>query len=101
MVKIYFVHQDFQNCPIRYLEHVQVRINLETNKRGNIRIFMFSPHDTLSVLMAPRARDNSLQGFTNWNLTSVHYWGENPVGLWRLYIQNSVNKYFFSIRKIA
>ncbi|KAF7492634.1 Neuroendocrine convertase 1 [Sarcoptes scabiei] len=44
--------------------------------------------DTLSVMMYPRFKDNSLHGFRNWNLTSIHFWGEDPIGIWRLYIQN-------------
>lgn len=47
--------------------------------------------------MHPRNRDNSVNGFTNWNLTSVQYWGENPLGDWTLFVQNSVgyNKNYF------
>nr|XP_046912953.1 neuroendocrine convertase 1-like [Dermatophagoides farinae] len=90
MLRVYFMLEQNQGiCPIRFLEHVQVKITLETTRRGNSRMFMFSPQDTMSILMYPRLKDNSRQGFRNWNLTSVHYWGENPVGLWRLYIQNS------------
>ncbi|OTF83902.1 proprotein convertase subtilisin/kexin-like protein [Euroglyphus maynei] len=86
MIRVYFLNQG--DCSIEFLEHVQVKITLETTKRGNTRMFMFSPKDTLSVLMYPRNKDNSMEGFHDWNLTSVHYWGEKPVGLWRLYIQN-------------
>ena len=116
MTKIVFSNKNLEGCPIRFLEHVQIRITLSTPRRGNVRVFLVSPPgkkhclncsiflyiyfqiiETLSVLMHPRNRDNSVNGFTNWNLTSVQYWGENPIGDWTLFVQNSVgyNKNYF------
>ena len=69
--------------------HHKVFIYKNPNEQFTIAWFFFHT-DTLSVLMYPRIKDNSMDGFHNWNLTSVHYWGEKPIGLWRLYIQNSV-----------
>ncbi|UXI15432.1 hypothetical protein NH340_JMT01375 [Sarcoptes scabiei] len=47
MIKLNLNNLNQAACPIRYLEHVQVRLTLETNKRGNTRIFMFSPKGSI------------------------------------------------------
>ena len=47
MLRVYFMLEQNQGiCPIRFLEHVQVKITLETTRRGNSRMFMFSPQGT-------------------------------------------------------
>jgi len=43
------------------------------------------------MLLASRPKDSSVLGFRSWNLTSVHLWGENPWGHWRLIIRDSVS----------
>lgn len=50
-----------------------------------------SPDGTVSKLLYPRAMD-ALTGFkklSNWTVTSLHYWGENPIGEWNISIQKS------------
>jgi subtilisin-like proprotein convertase family protein len=44
----------------------------------------------ISTLLEPRLLDQDAGGFTNWNLTSAQFWGEQPVGQWRLYFANVV-----------
>lgn len=31
------------DCPINYLEHVQINLNVEYTKRGNLDVFLISP----------------------------------------------------------
>ena len=54
-------------------------------KRGDIRVELTSPQDTVSVLLPHRELDhfNNI-GYTSWPLMSVHHWGEYPVGQWKL-----------------
>ena len=54
-------------------------------KRGDIRIELTSPQDTVSVLLPYRDGDifNSV-GYTSWPFMSVHHWGEYPIGQWKL-----------------
>lgn len=73
---------------VKYLEHVQAKINLTTNRRGDIHIYLISPAGTRATLVAERAMDNSRAGFVNWPFMSVHSWGENPDGKWKLEIHN-------------
>ena len=44
------------------------------------------------MLLSRRPLDTSVLGFRNWNLTSVHFWGENPRGQWRMLIRDKVTK---------
>ena len=34
---------DGTDCPINYLEHVQINLNVEYTKRGNLDVFLISP----------------------------------------------------------
>ena len=62
-------------------------------RQGDINIQLLSPHGTKSVLLPYRDYDFiNEEGYDNWPFMSVHYWGENPVGTWYLYIAfNSPN----------
>lgn len=82
---------DRNNCSIRFLEHMQVQIDLVFPRRGYLEMNSESPDGTVSKLLYPRGMD-ALTGFkklSNWTVTSLHYWGENPVGEWNITIQNS------------
>lgn len=48
------------------------------------KISLRSPSGTNSVLLRRRPLDTSSQGFEQWSFTSLHFWGENPVGNWTL-----------------
>ena len=39
-----FSNDDLAGCPIRFLEHVQVIVTVNANRRGNIRAYLTSPH---------------------------------------------------------
>lgn len=64
-------------------------ISLEYQPRGNMHISLISPHNTVSVLLQPRPRDSNNPSFTEWPFMSVHFWGENPKGTWKLIIANN------------
>ena len=69
---------------VRYLEHLQARISLKYQPRGNLRISLKSPRGTTSHLLLPRPKDRISSSFDNWPFLSVHYWGEDPTGEWKL-----------------
>ncbi|XP_048473058.1 furin (paired basic amino acid cleaving enzyme) a [Rhincodon typus] len=74
---------------IRSLEHVQARITLSYNRRGDLAIFLTSPMGTRSTLLAPRQHDYSSEGFTDWAFMTTHSWDENPSGEWVLELENT------------
>ena len=73
---------------VRYLEHLQARISLKYQPRGDLRISLKSPRGTTSHLLLPRPKDRVGSTFDNWPFLSVHYWGEDPTGEWELKIKN-------------
>lgn len=76
---------------VAYVEHVQVVVDLDAFKRGNVEISIGSPAGTISTLLTIRPKDESVYGFANWTFMSVHFWGESPNGLWTIYINTIEN----------
>uniref|UniRef100_A0AAQ6AAK4 P/Homo B domain-containing protein n=1 Tax=Amphiprion ocellaris TaxID=80972 RepID=A0AAQ6AAK4_AMPOC len=70
------------------LEHVQARLTLSYNRRGNLAIHLISPSGTRSTLLHPRPHDYSSEGFNDWAFMTTHSWDENPTGAWTLEIEN-------------
>ncbi len=44
---------------------------------------------TKSTLVPTQILDRKAAAFVNSRLMSVHFWGENPKGLWKLQVGNS------------
>lgn len=70
------------------LEHVQARLTLSYNRRGNLAIHLISPAGTRSTLLHPRPHDYSSEGFNDWAFMTTHSWDEDPTGAWTLEIEN-------------
>ncbi|CAH1153649.1 unnamed protein product [Phaedon cochleariae] len=78
-----------KECPgVNVLEHVQAKLTIFSQRRGDLSIQLTSPMGTRVTLLAHRALDNSRQGFNVWPFMSVHSWGESPFGTWQLEIHN-------------
>lgn len=79
------------NCGIRFLEHVQVKMDLIFPGRGHLEMTSKSPSGTNSQLLYSRLFDtfSNENNLTNWNVTSLHYWGENPAGDWNITIRST------------
>lgn len=75
---------------MRYAEHVQVRTTLSFHPRGNLHIILVSPNNTTSSVLLPRPFDNAnhQDSFDDWPFMSVHFWGEDIIGPWKLIIHN-------------
>ncbi|XP_071515736.1 furin-like protease 1 isoform X4 [Panulirus ornatus] len=86
---------DVADCPgVNFLEHVQAKVSLTAERRGDIEVYLSSPAGTKSTLLAQRPHDNSRSGFHSWPFLTVHMWGERPLGKWKLEIHN--NGHFFT-----
>lgn len=79
---------------INYLEHVEVTLDIEYNHRGALDIFLFSPSGTVSMILSRREKDSSSTGFKNWTFLSVHFWGENPAGQWKVLVRDMTGEYY-------
>ncbi|KAK3590527.1 hypothetical protein CHS0354_036349, partial [Potamilus streckersoni] len=80
---------DFDSCygeqtlRITSLEHVQAYVKVKADKRGNIELYLTSPSGTRAQLLSRRYADTSDEGI-DFVFMSVHTWGENPRGKWKL-----------------
>lgn len=70
------------------LETVSPILTIQFPYRGYLEIYLTSPAGSRSQLLFKRQSDRSSQGFKKWQFMSVMYWGENPVGTWKLEIKN-------------
>ena len=95
------------------MEHVQLYVTIDYNRRGDLHINITSPMGNLTnrdtfhksqnfkniflllgtntVLLSERAGDRSADGFKNWAFMSVHTWGEDPTGIWKVRIHDRVS----------
>jgi furin len=73
---------------VEVLEHVQAKLTIFSQRRGDLNIQLTSPMGTRVTLLAHRAHDTSRIGFNHWPFMSVHSWGETPFGTWQLEIHN-------------
>ena len=73
-----------------YLEHavVVMTVGVNSGRRGDLRVEFTSPAGTVSILMDYRDNDGQPGSFINWDFMSVHFWGENPAGDWKLAIRS-------------
>ncbi|KAJ7358828.1 hypothetical protein OS493_020663 [Desmophyllum pertusum] len=80
----------FSSCEIKFLEHVQVMVNLDFNRRGDLYLEVEAPSGTKSPLTHQRRNDNftPYKNLTNWVIATLFHWGENPDGQWKLRIEN-------------
>ncbi|XP_037800101.1 LOW QUALITY PROTEIN: proprotein convertase subtilisin/kexin type 4-like [Penaeus monodon] len=81
------------------VEHVVANITLSHKQRGMLRIYIVSPSGTTSQVLTHRLQDESTSGFTHWPFMSVHFWGENPQGLWTVAIKDDSGRKG-SLRKV-
>ena len=62
-------------------------------KRGDISIELLSPAGTKSVLLPRRINDYvNEEGYESWPFMSVHHWGENPAGNWKVNVSFASNR---------
>uniref|UniRef100_A0A7M5XGB4 P/Homo B domain-containing protein n=1 Tax=Clytia hemisphaerica TaxID=252671 RepID=A0A7M5XGB4_9CNID len=74
------------NSNIKCLEHVSLLTSIRFAKRGQIALYLTSPSGTVTELLGYRYKDTSRRWFSRWRFTSVHFWGEKPLGKWLVQI---------------
>ena len=74
---------------------MQIRVNLNFSRRGDLSLQLRAPSNTTSPMTRKRFVDN-LTGFrnlTDWIITSLFHWGEDPNGKWELKIDDFDKQY--------
>lgn len=75
-----------RGCQVVQAEHVQVNVSVSARSRGQVEVVLESPSGTKSTLLPRRPLDLSPYGIHNHPLLTVHMWGEDPRGTWKLHI---------------
>lgn len=93
------------NFPNLRVEHVEVTLDIEHVTRSHLDIRLVSPDGTESVLVAGGVPLGDNRDFKyavstgtsivkqaqGWTFSSVHHWGENSTGTWRVVARDSVS----------
>lgn len=81
---------EVKDCAIKFLEHVQIRVNLNFSRRGDLSLQLRAISDTTSPMTQKRRKDNfkGFRNLTDWIITSLFHWGEDPIGIWELKIDD-------------
>jgi len=87
---IFIKQEDVKN--FKHLEHVNVKVNLNHQRRGDVIINLISPHGIVSNVATSRRLDSSDMGLKDWLFMSVKHWDEDPIGEWILQVQNEKGK---------
>lgn len=66
-----------------FTEHVEIYVNMMTQKRGALSLTLTSPSGTKSYLVVPNS-DTKAGPPANWRYTTNANWGESPIGSWKL-----------------
>lgn len=74
-----------RGCQVAQTEHVQVNLSVSARSRGQVEVVLESPSGTKSTLLPRRPLDLSPYGIHNHPLMTVHMWGEDPRGTWKLH----------------
>lgn len=66
------------------IEHVNIKVNIESHIRGKIGVRLVSPTGIVSHLARFRPMDSSGVGLKDWVFMSVAHFGEDGLGDWKL-----------------
>ena len=76
---------DALNGGVDLFSYLETQRQSNHPKRGDIRVELTSPQETVSVLLPNRDNDFiNDEGYSSWQFMSVHHWGEDPTGQWTL-----------------
>lgn len=54
-------------------------------------LFLFVLIETVSDILEKRSKDSDTDGYKDWVIKSVHNWGENPRGKWKIEVKANVS----------
>lgn len=77
---------DFSATNLRS-EHVVVTASITHSYRGDLQIFLISPHGTVSHLAEPHFDDND--DYDGFSFMSTFHWGEVSTGEWQVFIADT------------
>lgn len=75
---------DLEVMNFERVEHVNVKVNIDSHFRGKIGVRLVSPSGIVSNLARFRSMDQSTLGLKDWTFMSVAHFGEDGLGDWKL-----------------
>lgn len=72
------------DCQVVQAEHIQVNMSVSAKNRGQVEVSLESPSGTVSTLLPQRPLDLSPYGIHKHPFLTIHMWGEDPRGTWKL-----------------
>jgi len=72
------------------VEHVSLTANISHPNRSQLTVSLISPSGIESILGKPESTFDGKANYDNWTFMSVHNWGEEAQGTWRLKVVDSV-----------
>ena len=79
------------NDYVKYLEHTQIELELSCSNISEISINLISPRRTKDSLLTKVTTSRVAYTNLQWTFMTVHFWGEDPEGVWRLnLVANSI-----------
>lgn len=82
---------DLRVMNLERVEHVTVKVNIDSLFRGKIAVRLVSPTGTVSYLARYRPMDLSNSNLHDWTFMSVAHFGEAGVGDWKLEVHSGPN----------
>lgn len=88
---------DFSSMTAMRVEHVEVKVDIDHDFRGDLDISLVSPAGVISQLAARSPYDGGGldlegdflgEGYIDWTFTSVRHWGESSNGQWKVIIRD-------------
>lgn len=81
---------DLSGDPNMKIEHVELRLRVFTDRKGDLEVVLVSPSGTRSVLSPSQENNDDEQSIVNYVFMTTRNWGEGSAGLWTL---NIADKY--------
>lgn len=78
------------NANLERLEHVEVTMNVEHTRRGDLSVELRSPTGMVSHIATHRRNDNAARGYVDWTFMSVVHWGESGLGKWTVIVKDTL-----------
>ena len=76
------------NSTIDFIEHIEVHLHIEHERKGQLRIYLINDFGTISHLSVPH-KDNSDFPDKGWTFGSVRHWGESVNQKWEIRISDA------------
>ncbi|EGW32338.1 uncharacterized protein SPAPADRAFT_153129 [Spathaspora passalidarum NRRL Y-27907] len=81
---ITITEDDLKLMNVARVEHITVKVNIDSTFRGHVGMKIISPYGVTSDLATYRNNDAAASGFRDWTFMSVAHWGETGVGKWQV-----------------